>query len=87
MHEAGLIRSMLKQLEALAQQHHSEQIVGLKLQIRDTGNYSADHFRDHLLALSVGTVLEHAQIDINLVADEMHVGAPEITILSIEVPA
>ena len=87
MHEAGLMRGLIRQLETLARQNHSERIVGVKLRVRDSGAYAATHFEEHFVAASLGTVAEGASVDVQLVADERHLGDPQITIVSIEVPA
>ena len=86
MHESGLMRGLIKQLDELAQSHGSDRIVGVKLNIRESGGYSAEHFRDHFHAASTGSSAEDAAVDIEVVADELHLGSPQITIVSIEVP-
>jgi hydrogenase nickel incorporation protein HypA/HybF len=86
MHESGLMRGLIKQLDALARTHGSNQIAGVKLSIRESGGYSAEHFEDHFNAASVGSSAEGAAVDIEVVTDELHLGSPQITIVSIEVP-
>ncbi len=87
MHESGLMRGVVAELEALARMHDSTRIVSVTLQIRDTGDYSGAHFAEHLRAVSAGTVIEDAAINVDMVCDPGHSNGPEITIKTIEVPA
>ena len=87
MHESGLMRGVLSDLEQLARANNSTRIVGVALQIRDSGTYPGEHFIEHLHAVAAGTVIEGAHIEVEMVADPQHVGRPEITIKNIEVPA
>lgn len=87
MHESGLMRGVVSELEKLARAHDSTRIVGVALQIRDTGQYPGEHFAEHLRAVAAGTVIEHAKIDIEMLVNPEHIGPPQITIKQIEVPA
>lgn len=86
MHESGLMRGLIRQLDALAETHACERLAGVKLSIRDSGGYSPEHFAEHFRAAAQGSRAEHAAVDIELVTDQLQVGAPQITIVSIEVP-
>ena len=87
MHESGLMRGVVRDLERLAQANNSSRIVAVALQIRDSGKYPGEHFVEHLHAVAAGTVIEGAQIAVDLVEDPQHLGQPQITIKHIEVPA
>ena len=87
MHESGLMRGVVRQLNELAQSHGCKSITAVKLSIRDNEGSSADHFAEHFRAASAGSCAQDAQLDIEVFTDDMHVGRPQITIVSIEVPA
>ena len=87
MHESGLMRGLIRQLEALAETHACDSLAGVKLSIRESGGYSPEHFAEHFRAAALGTRAESAAVDIEVVTDEYHPGPPQITIVSIEVPA
>ena len=87
MHESGLMRGVISDLEALARTHDSKRIVGVVLQIRDRGDFPGEHFVEHLQALAVGTVIEGAHIKVEMLRDPDHLGSPAITIQRIEVPS
>ena len=86
MHESGLMRGLVKQLDELARAHGCDSIVGVKLAIRESGGYSAEHFKEHFYAASGGSSAQHAVLDIEVTTDDTYVGAPQITIVCIEVP-
>jgi Zn finger protein HypA/HybF involved in hydrogenase expression len=86
MHEAGLMRGLIKQLDELARVHGCDRIAAVKLSIRESGGYSAEHFKEHFCAVSGGSCAQDAALDIDVTTDELHIGAPQITIVSIEVP-
>ena len=87
MHETALMRGVVSDLERLARANDSRRIVAVTLQIHDSGKYPGEHFIEHLHAVAAGTVVEGATIDVEMVANPEHVGAPQIMIKRIEVPA
>ena len=87
MHESGLMRGVVRDLEALAKTHDCERIVSVTLEIRDTGDYPGEHFVEHLQAVAADTVVEQARIEVEMICDPEHTGGPRVVIKRIEVPA
>lgn len=87
MHESGLMRGLIRQLEELAESHACERLTGVKLSIRESGGYSPQHFVEHFQAAAAGSRAQGAAVDIEVVTDPLHLGPPQITIVSIDVPA
>ena len=87
MHELSLIADLMNKIEAIAQEQNSLKIVSVAVKLGALSHISADHFREHFIHASCGTVAEGARLDMETLTDTNDPHAQEILLDSVEVEA
>ena len=85
MHEASLMKGLMKKIEAVAQENGATQVVGIKVKLGALSHMSPEHFQEHFDQISHGTIAEGAQIKTEQLTDLQDPHAQEILLESVEV--
>jgi hydrogenase nickel incorporation protein HypA/HybF len=85
MHESSLMTGLMKQISRVARENGGGRIVRVKVTLGALSNFSADHFREHFLHASRGTLADHAELDIHLDDDIRSPRAQDVMVESVEV--
>jgi hydrogenase nickel incorporation protein HypA/HybF len=85
VHEFSLISNLLLKIESMALEHGAEKVVSVNVRLGALSHISPEHFREHFLRLSQGTVAEGARLNIEVLGDKTDPHAQEIILESIEV--
>ncbi len=87
MHELSLIADLMNKIETIAHEQNSPKIVSVAVTLGALSHISADHFRQHFIHASRGTVAEDARLDIEALTDINDPHAQEIRLERVEVEA
>lgn len=85
MHEASLIKGLVKQVEAIVRQEGAKRAVGITVTLGALSHFSPEHFREHFEHESPGTLADGAQLHITLDTDATADRAQGVYIESVEV--
>ena len=85
MHEMSLMRSLMRQLEGLADQEGASTITAVRLRLGALSHFSPEHFREHFAQVAPGTRAAGATLEIST-SDDIHDPlAQDVVIESLEV--
>lgn len=84
MHEASLINSLIRKIEALAQAEEAQRVVGIAVWLGALSHISAEHFAEHFRRAATGTCAEGARLQIEPSNDTTHPSAQDIVLQSID---
>jgi hydrogenase nickel incorporation protein HypA/HybF len=84
MHETGLVRDLVRQLEKAAQEAGAERVSGVVVWLGALSHFSPEHFREHFDSEARGTVAEGAALEIELSQDVGHPHAQNVMMRSID---
>jgi len=85
MHEASLMKNLMRQLDEIAKAEDAKCITGITVWLGALSHMSAAHFTEHFEESSVGTIAEGAELDIIVSDDTNDADAQGILIRSISV--
>lgn len=69
MHETALIANLLKRIEEVARENDAIKVVGVKVKLGALSEISPEHFRDHFVTESEGTIADGAELEIDISDD------------------
>lgn len=84
MHETGLIRDLVRRLEAAARDAGSDRIAGVTVCLGALSQISPEHFREHFDAETHGTIAEGATLTIECATDITDANAQSVVLRSVE---
>lgn len=85
MHEFSMINSLLNKVKQIATDNDAQSVSSVNVRIGALAHISADHFREHFIAGSRGTIMESAELVIEESADTDDPEAQSILLISIGV--
>ena len=85
MHEFSLIKDLMRKIESVARVPHARKVLGVKVKLGALSHISADHFREHFIHASHGTIAEGARLEVETSSDVTDAHAQEIILESVEV--
>ena len=85
MHEMSLMRSLMRQLEGLADQEGASTITAVRLRLGALSHFSPEHFREHFAQVAPGTRAAGATLEISTSDDIHDPHAQDVVIESLEV--
>lgn len=63
MHEASLMKGLMREVLAIASREGAARVVGLKVRLGALSHMSPEHFQEHFDVASAGTIAEGARIE------------------------
>ena len=85
MHEASLMKNLMKQIEEIASTEEAKSVTAVQVWLGALSHMSAAHFTEHFEESSSGTIAEGAELEIVVSDDINHPNAQEILLQSISV--
>lgn len=85
MHEMSLMRDLLRKIETLAAEQNAQRVTAVGVRIGALAHISAEHFREHFVDGTRGSIAEHARLDIEMSDDTTDPLAQDILLTHIEV--
>ena len=85
MHEASLLKSLMRKIESVAKSSASPKVVAVKVRLGALSHFSEEHFREHFEMSSKGTVADGARLSVVLMTDTQDPLAQDVVLESVEV--
>ncbi len=87
MHEASLMKGLMRQVEALAAAEGGRRVRHVTIWLGALSHFSPEHFTAHFVAAAAGTRAQGARLEITLSDDPSHPAAQDVVLESIEIEA
>lgn len=87
MHELSLIGDLVRKLEAVSREQGGARVLGVKVTLGALSHISAEHFREHFLEATRGTVADGARLEVIGLSDAQDPRAQDVLLQSVEVEA
>ena len=84
MHESSLIPSLLEKIEALGREHHATMVVAVDVSIGELSGIGAEHFKEHFIAETAGTIADGAELRVRVNEDPFTAGSHSVLLESVE---
>ncbi len=85
MHEFSLINDLIRKISTIALEQRARKVIGVTVKIGALSHISQDHFRDHFVLASRGTIAEGARLNIEFMTDVTDPQSQDVLIQNIEV--
>ncbi len=85
MHEFSLINDLIRKISTIALEQRARKVIGVTVKIGELSHISQDHFRDHFVLASRGTISEGARLNIEFMTDVTDSQSQDVLIQNIEV--
>ncbi|MCR4321833.1 MAG: hydrogenase/urease maturation nickel metallochaperone HypA [Candidatus Brocadiaceae bacterium] len=85
MHEASLIKDLIRKISSIALEQHASKVLSVTIKLGALSYISPDHFHEHFIHASHGTISEGAQINIEILSDTNEQLSQEVVIDNIEI--
>jgi hydrogenase nickel incorporation protein HypA/HybF len=85
MHESSLMAGLMRRIEEVANREGAKKVLGVSVKLGALSHMSPDHFREHFVVASSGTIAEGAELKIEIQGDINDPHAQEILLDSVEV--
>jgi hydrogenase nickel incorporation protein HypA/HybF len=85
MHEASLMRGLMRRIREVAEDEGATRVVGIEVWLGALSHMSAEHFAEHFAQASAGTLAEGAKLQVTVSEDVGHPNAQDILLVSVEV--
>ncbi len=85
MHEASLIRNLMRKIDSLAEAEHANRVTAVHIWLGALSHMSAEHFREHFEQASKGTIADGARLEVEESADVRDPNAQDLLLRKIEV--
>jgi len=85
VHEASLMKTLMRRVEDLAREHGARRITRIAVKLGALSHFSPDHFREHFEQASRGTVAEGASLEIELLTDISDPRAQDVIVESVDI--
>ena len=79
------MNDLIKKIQSVAREQNAGRVLGISVRLGALSHMSASHFREHFEVASVGTVVEGAELKIEVLTDTNDPHAQEIRLESIEI--
>jgi hydrogenase nickel incorporation protein HypA/HybF len=84
MHEASLMKDLMRKLDEIAAGERASRIVGISVWLGALSHMSAEHFAEHFEQAAAGTLAEGAKLDVTVSDDVDDAHAQDIRLESVE---
>ncbi len=84
MHEAGLVRDLLRRIEALARAERARRVTAITVRLGALSHMSPEHFTEHFREAARGTLAETARLRIEISDDPADPDALHVRLEDVE---
>ena len=85
MHEFSLIKDLIHKITNIAHEQHASKVIGVTVKLGALSHISPDHFREHFVHASRGTISEGARLTIIVMTDAADPQSQEVLLENVEV--
>jgi len=85
MHEFFLVKDLIHRISSIALAQRASKVIGVTVKLGALSHISPDHFREHFVHATRGTVAEGAQLNIEVMTNATGPLSQEVLLESIEV--
>ena len=85
MHELSLIKDLNHKITTIALEQQASKIIGVTVKLGSFSPISPDHFREHFVHASRGTISEGARLTIIVMTDAADPQSQEVLLENVEV--
>ena len=85
MHEFSLITDLIRKITSIARKQHARKVIGVTVKLGALSHISPEHFQEHFVYASHGTLAEGALLTIVVMTNATDPQSQEILLESIEV--
>ena len=85
MHEFSLITDLIRKITTIAREQHASKVISVTVKLGALSHISQDHFREHFVHASRGTISEGSQLNIEFRTDVTDPQSQEVLIKNIEI--
>ncbi len=85
MHEQSLMKDLMEKIKTVSENEQNQPVAAVTVRLGALSHISADHFREHFVEASRGTIAEKAQLKVVVLEDINDPLAQEIILESIEI--
>lgn len=85
MHEMSLMRDLIRKIKTISEKEKAKRVVGVSVKLGALSHISPDHFREHFLEESHGTIAEGAKLVIETSSDVHDPQALDILLKDVEI--
>ncbi|HUJ56426.1 MAG TPA: hydrogenase maturation nickel metallochaperone HypA [Gaiellaceae bacterium] len=88
MHERALMQDLMREIEAVAHADGASRVTRVAVRLGALSHFTPEHFREHFLDASRGTLAEGAAVDATLAEDldDPHAAGVVLESVEVEVP-
>ncbi len=85
MHEFSLIKDLIQKIISIAHEQRASKVVAVTVKLGALSHISPEHFREHFVHASLGTISEGARLNIEFMTDVTDPQSQDVLIENIEV--
>ena len=85
MHEFSIIKDLIRKIISIAHEQHASKVLSVTVKLGALSHISPEHFREHFIHASHGTISEGARLNIEFMTDVTNPQSQEVLIENIEV--
>ena len=85
MHEFSLIKDLIHKITTIAHEQHASKVLSVTVKLGALSHISPEHFREHFIHASHGTISEGARLNIEFMTDVTDPQSQDVLIQNIEV--
>jgi len=85
MHEFSLIKDLIHKITKIAHEQHASKVLSVTVKLGALSHISPEHFREHFIHASRGTITDCAQLNIEVQTDINDPQSQDVLIQNIEV--
>lgn len=85
MHEMSLMNDLVNKINGIAEEQKATKVTSVKVRLGALSHISADHFREHFIDGTKGTIAEGAQLETEVSEDINDPNAQDILLLGVDV--
>ena len=88
MHERALMTDLIREIEAVAQADGATRVTRVSVRLGALSHFTEEHFREHFVDASLGTLAQGAAVDATLEddLDDPHATGVVLESVEVEVP-
>lgn len=85
MHERALMEDVVRRIDAVAREHDATRVTRVGVRLGALSHFTPEHFREHFVEASRGTVAEGACVDAAVESDVSAPHAADVLLETVEV--
>ena len=85
MHERKLFEDFMRKIESVATEQGATRVTAVRARVGELSHLTPEHFREHFVDASRGSVAEGAKVDVEIIPGATHPLARELVLGSIEI--